>query len=65
LNATGDGGESIGVSPNLIRKINIVHLTIHGQLSGVRSSLMATQGFQSFDLQTSLSARNMSYNNRY
>ena len=65
LNATGDGGESIGISPNLIRKVNILHLTIHGQLYGIRSSLMATQGFQSFDMQTSISARNMSYNNRY
>jgi prepilin-type N-terminal cleavage/methylation domain-containing protein len=65
LNATGDGGEAAGTSPNLIRKINIIHLTVHGQLYGVKTSLMATQGFQSFDLQTSISARNMSYNQRY
>jgi len=54
-----------GDSPNLIRKVNIAHLTIHGQLYGIKSSLMATQGFQSFDVQTSISTRNMSYNNRY
>jgi len=65
LNATGDGGESAGIAPSLIRKVNIAHLTIHSQLYGTRSSLMATQGFQSFDMQTSMSARNMSFNNRY
>jgi prepilin-type N-terminal cleavage/methylation domain-containing protein len=66
LNATGDGGEACcNISPNLIRKVNIAHLTIHGQLYGTKSSLMATQGFQSFDVQTSISARNMSYTNRY
>jgi prepilin-type N-terminal cleavage/methylation domain-containing protein len=67
LNADGNGGETAvpPVSPSLIRKINIAHLTIHGQLYGTKSSLMATQGFQSFDIQTSISARNMSYNNRY
>jgi prepilin-type N-terminal cleavage/methylation domain-containing protein len=65
LNATGDGGEALGISPNQIRKINILHLTIHSQLSGTRSSLMATSGYQSFDVQTSISARNLSYNNRY
>ncbi|HYA25915.1 MAG TPA: prepilin-type N-terminal cleavage/methylation domain-containing protein [Terriglobales bacterium] len=54
-----------GDSPNLIRKVNIAHLTIHGQIYGTKSSLMATQGFQSFDVQTSISTRNMSYNNRY
>lgn len=65
LNATGDGGESLGISPNEIRKVNILHLTIHSQLSGARSSLMATQGYQSFDVQTSISARNLSFSNRY
>lgn len=65
LNQTGDGGESLGVSLNLIRKINILHLTMHSQESGVRSSLMATQGFQAFDVVSSISARNLSYQNRY
>jgi len=67
LNADGNGGETAvpPVSPALIRKVNVAHLTIHSQLYGTRSSLMATLGFQSFDLQTSISARNMSYNNRY
>ena len=64
LNATGDGGEALGISPNLIRKVNLAHLTIHSQLYGTRAAYMA-KGFQSFDVQTSMSTRNMSYNNRY
>lgn len=64
LNATGDGGESGGTSPNLIRKINIAHLTIHSQLYGAKGGYM-NKGYQSFDVQTSISARNLSYNNRY
>jgi hypothetical protein len=64
LNASGDGGESSGVSPNLIRKVNLAHLTIHSQLYGTRSAYMA-KGYQSFDVQTSVSTRNMSYNKRY
>lgn len=67
LNGDGNGGETAvpPVAPSLIRKVNIAHLTVRGQLYGTKSSLMATQGFQSFDVQTSISARNMSYNNRY
>lgn len=53
-----DGGESSGVSPSLIRKINILHFTKRSQLSG-------TSGYQGFDLQTSISARDMSFQNRY
>lgn len=65
LNELGDGGESLGVSLNLIRKINIAHLTIRSQLDGTRSTLFATNGFQGYDVQTSISARNLSYQNRY
>ncbi|MBZ5572653.1 MAG: prepilin-type N-terminal cleavage/methylation domain-containing protein [Acidobacteriia bacterium] len=65
LNAAGDAGESVGTSPNLIRKVNLIHLTMHSQLAGTRSVLMATSGFQSVDMQTSISARNASYKNRY
>jgi hypothetical protein len=64
LNATGDGGESTDISPNLIRKVNVAHLTIHSQVYGTGSGYKA-KGFQSFDVQTSISTRNMSYNNRY
>jgi len=65
LNNSGDGGESTGVSPNLIRKINVLHLSIRSQLAGTRSALYATKGFQTYDIQTSISARNLSYQNRY
>lgn len=64
LNATGDGGEAGGTSPNLIRKVNIAHLTIHSQLYGAKGGYM-NKGYQSFDVQTSISARNLSYTNRY
>ncbi len=54
---TGVG--DIGVtSPNMIRKVNIAHLTF-------RTSLTGTTGFQGIDIQTSVSARNMSFKNRY
>jgi len=65
LNQLPDGGESLGVSLNLIRKINIAHLTIRSQMDGSRSALYATNGFQGYDVQTSISARNLSYQNRY
>jgi prepilin-type N-terminal cleavage/methylation domain-containing protein len=65
LNAVGDGGYSTGTSFNLIRKINLVHLTTRAQVSGANSGLMISKGYQTFDTQTSISARNLSYQNRY
>jgi hypothetical protein len=38
---------------------------MRSQLDGSRSTLMATKGFQGYDVQTSISARNLSYQNRY
>jgi hypothetical protein len=64
LNAVGNAGYP-GTSLNLIRKVNVTHLTIRGQISGARSYLMTTNGYQSYDFQTSISARNLSYQNRY
>ena len=60
LNATGDGGMGLAVpiSPSQIRTINLAHLTIRSQLPG-------KSGYQSMDMQTSVSARNMSFNDRY
>ncbi len=43
---------------NTIRKVNIQNLT-------ARSSMRGTPGFQSLDVQTSVSVRNMSFQNRY
>ncbi len=60
LNATGDGGMSLAtpISPNQIRTINLAHLTLRSQLPG-------RTGYSSMDMQTSVSARNMSFNDRY
>ena len=74
LHATCDGGESLGVSPNLIRTINIAHLTLRSQMAGgnmvvqnVKSNLAsgAVTGYQGYDVQTSISARNLSFSQRY
>lgn len=46
------------VSPNLIRKVNLAHMT-------ARSPVQGTKGYQSMDVQTSVSARNLSFKNRY
>jgi hypothetical protein len=65
LNAVGDAGYSVGTSFNEIRKINLVHLTTRSQVAGAKSGLMITNGYQTFDTQTSISARNLSYQQRY
>ena len=65
LNAVGDGGYSTGTSFNLIRKINLIHLTTRSQVAGASTGLMISKGYQTFDTQTSISARNLSYQNRY
>jgi Tfp pilus assembly protein PilW len=65
-NATCDGGESLGVSPNEIRTINVTHLTLRSQLAGTSNSgLSMSKGYQSIDLQATLSARNLSFSQRY
>jgi len=65
LSGAGDGGYSLGDSYNLIRKTNVLHMSIRSTLQGQRTALMATKGYQTFDYQTSISARNMSYQQRY
>lgn len=47
-----------GVTPNMITKINILHMSIRSQLKG-------TTGYQSLDLQTSISARNLTMGQEY
>lgn len=47
-----------GISPAMITQVNIAHLTIRSQLPG-------TVGYQGFDLQTSISARNLSAEQEY
>ena len=53
-----DGGASLGVSPNSIRKINIQHLM-------ARKALRGNLGNVNIDLQTEISVRNMSFKDRY
>ena len=65
LSGAGDGGYSLGDSYNLVRKVNVLHLSIRSTLQGQRTALMATKGYQTFDFQTSISARNLSYQQRY
>jgi prepilin-type N-terminal cleavage/methylation domain-containing protein len=57
-NNTPDAFLSSGGSPNLIRKITIQHLTIRSAISGPK-------GYQGIDFQTSVSARNLGYGDRY
>jgi prepilin-type N-terminal cleavage/methylation domain-containing protein len=53
-----DGGASIPLTPNSITKINIVHLAMDSTMKGPK-------GFQGLDLETSVSARNLTFTNKY
>ncbi len=53
-----DGGASQNLTPNQITKINIVHMS-------VTSTLHGTTGYQGLDLQTSVSARDLTFKNDY
>ena len=54
-----DGGASLGLTPNQITKINILHMAMDSTLKGAQG------GYQGLDLQTSVSARDLTYNNSY
>jgi prepilin-type N-terminal cleavage/methylation domain-containing protein len=58
LVAQDDGGASQGLTPSQITKVTIQHMSIRSQMHGVK-------GFESFDLQTSVSARNLTFKNEY
>jgi prepilin-type N-terminal cleavage/methylation domain-containing protein len=57
---SGDANDtaSNGLLPNQITKINILHMATDSALHG-------TQGYQGLDLETSVSARNLTYANNY
>jgi prepilin-type N-terminal cleavage/methylation domain-containing protein len=59
--ATSDGcaGASTGLLPNQITKINIAHMAMNSTLKGARG------GYQGLDLETSVSARDLTYSNNY
>ena len=54
-----DGGVSLGLLPNAITKINILNMAMDSTVKGAQG------GYQGVDLQTSVSARNLSYVNDY
>jgi prepilin-type N-terminal cleavage/methylation domain-containing protein len=58
LTDQSDGGASQGMTPNQITKINIKHMSIASTLHGVK-------GYQGLDLQTSVSARDLTFQNDY
>src|SRR5262249_52373904 len=58
LTDQSDGGVSQGLTPNQITKINIKHMSIASTLHGVK-------GYQGLDLQTSVSARDLTFQNDY
>jgi prepilin-type N-terminal cleavage/methylation domain-containing protein len=58
VNTYADGGLSEGLTPNMASSINLLHLTI-------RSQLASAAGYQGLDLQTAISARNLTFTNRY
>ncbi len=47
-----------GITPNMINKVNILHMSMRSQMSG-------TSGYQGLDLQTSISARNLTMGQEY
>ncbi len=47
-----------GTTPGMITKINIAHMTIRSQLQGIT-------GYQGLDLQTSIAARNLTFQQEY
>jgi hypothetical protein len=53
-----DGGASQSLTPNQITKINILHMAMNSTMKGVK-------GYQGLDLQTSVSARNLTFQNNY
>lgn len=59
-----DGGlsQTPPVSPNQIRKVNVVNL---GGRSPLQGAELSGRGFQSISLATAVSARNMSFRDRY
>ncbi|HEX8815375.1 MAG TPA: prepilin-type N-terminal cleavage/methylation domain-containing protein [Terriglobales bacterium] len=65
LSGAPDGGYSVGDSYNLIRKINVLHLSIRSTMQGARNQMKGKKGFQTLDFQSSVSARDLSYQQRY
>ncbi|MGA2965378.1 MAG: prepilin-type N-terminal cleavage/methylation domain-containing protein [Terriglobales bacterium] len=67
--AVSDGclvpGSSTGLLPNQITKINIAHMSMSSMASGSTVLSGTKGGYQGLDLETSVSARNLTYSNNY
>jgi Tfp pilus assembly protein PilW len=57
--ADGCSGASTGLLPNEVTKINVAHMAMSSTIKGAQG------GFQGLDLVTSVSARDLTYNNSY
>ena len=53
-----DANLSLGGSPSLIKKVNLLHMVMRSPLPGAR-------GYQGFDVQTSVSARNLGVKDQF
>jgi prepilin-type N-terminal cleavage/methylation domain-containing protein len=58
---SGDANDvaSTGLLPNQITKVNILHMAMDSSMKGAQG------GYQGMDLETSVSARNLTYSNNY
>jgi hypothetical protein len=65
--AASDGcnGASTGLLPNQVTKINIANMAMDSTLPGVGYGGGSGGSYQRLDLQTSVSARNLTYTNNY
>jgi prepilin-type N-terminal cleavage/methylation domain-containing protein len=63
LTDQGDGGASQNLTPNQITKLNIKHMSVTSTLKG--SGGGNANGYQGLDLQTSVSARDLTFKNDY
>lgn len=59
----GCSGASTGLLPNQITKINVLNMALNSTVQGSQFGL--GKGYQSIDLQTSVSARDLTYSNNY
>jgi Tfp pilus assembly protein PilE len=58
-----NSGSSVGLLPNQVTKINVLNFAMDSTLSGSQFGLAS--GYQRMDLQTSVSARNLTYVNDF
>lgn len=62
---TQSGNAGGAANYNLIRTINLAHLSLRSQGNGVQAYQGTAKGYQGIDMQSSISARNLSFSERY